>query len=324
MKITILGTGAYGLALAIALNNQNNNITMWTKLEKEKIEIETTHKYQKALPDVLIPEDIKITTNLEESVKDSNLIIIAIPIAFIDSVCSELKNYVSEKHHYCIATKGIEQNSCMFVDEIINKHINTDKISVISGPSFAIDVVKKMPTGLTLATNNNETKQLIENAFNNSNIKFDNTNDIYGTELCGSIKNVIAIACGILDGLKANESTKAMFLTEAINEIKLLINQLGGNQETILTYAGIGDLLLTCTSTKSRNFTYGTLIATTTSDKINEYVENNTIEGRYTLMSIIQLIKFKNLNMPIIELINEIVFETNDSKKLLNYLAKNR
>lgn len=324
MNITILGTGAYGLALAIALNNQNNNIIMWTKLEKEKEEIEKTHKYQRVLPDVLIPENIKITTNLEESIKDSELIIFAIPIAFIDSVSSELKNFVTENHHYCIATKGIEQNSCMFVDEIIRKHIKTDKISVISGPSFAIDVVKKMPTGLTLATNNNETRELIENAFKDSNIKFDNTTDIYGTELCGSIKNVIAIACGILDGLKANESTKAMFLTEAINEIKLLINQLGGNQDTILKYGGIGDLLLTCTSTKSRNFTYGTLIATTNSDKINEYVENNTIEGRYTLMSIVQLIKSKNLKMPIIELINEIVFENNDSKKLLNYLDKSR
>lgn len=324
MKITILGTGAYGLALAIALEkNKNNEITMWTKLEKEKDEIEKTGFYQRVLPDVKIKETIKITTNLKEAVDNKDLIIYAIPIAFIESVCLELKNYITNQHH-CISTKGIEQNNNRFVKEIIESNINTDKIAVLSGASFAIDTVKDLPIGLTLASNNNETNECIINAFSNTNIKLETSEDYLGVELCGAIKNVIAIACGILDGLNANESTKAMLITNSINDIKKLINQLGGNETTIFTYAGIGDLLLTCTSTKSRNFSFGKILAQGSKEEINDYIENNTIEGRYTLKSINQLLVEKQIEIPIINLMYKIIYQDINVKELLNFLMETK
>lgn len=323
MKIGILGTGAYGLALAIALNkNKDNEIIMWTKLEHEKEEIETKHEYHKVLPGVHIPDEIKITTDLEELANNSELIIYAIPATFVDSVSIELKEYFKPNQHICMATKGIEQGSCLFVDYVVKRSIDTDNISVISGPSFAIDTVTDMPIGLSLAGKCKESNDVVKRAFSNTNIKLRETLDIYGTEICGAIKNVIAIACGILDGLNANESTKAMFITESLHDIKNLINKLGGDGNTILSYAGFGDLLLTCTSPKSRNFSFGQILATNDTVKIEEYKNNNTIEGLYTLKSIYQLIEKKQITIPVIELIYNIVFFNEDANKLLIFLLK--
>lgn len=323
MKIGILGTGAYGLALAIALNkNKNNEIIMWTKLEHEKEEIETKHEYHKVLPGIHIPENIKITTNLEELASNSELIIYAIPAVFVDSISKELKEYFKDNQHICMATKGIEQDSCLFVDYIVKRSIDTDNISVISGPSFAIDTVSNMPIGLSIAGKNIESNNVVKKAFTNTNIKLRETDDIYGVEICGAIKNVIAIACGILDGLNANESTKAMFITDSLHDIKNLINKLGGNGRTILSYAGFGDLLLTCTSPKSRNFSFGQILATNDLEKIEEYKNNNTIEGLYTLKSIYQLVEKKQITIPIIELIYDIVFYNKDSNSLFTFLLE--
>ena len=257
------------------------------------------------------------------NINGKDLIIYAIPIAFVESVCLELKNYVTNQHH-CIATKGIEQKNNRFVKEIIETNINTDKIAVLSGASFAIDTVKDLPIGLTLASKNNETKDCIINAFSNTNIKLEGNEDYLGVELCGAIKNVIAIACGVLDGLNANESTKAMLITNSINDIKKLIIELGGNESTILTYAGIGDLILTCTSSKSRNFSFGRVLAQGTKEEINNYVENNTIEGRHTLKSINQLLIKKQIKIPIIDLMYKIVYQKENAKELLNFLMETK
>ena len=154
----------------------------------------------------------------------------------------------------------------------------------------------------------------------NTNIKLRETRDVIGIEICGSIKNVIAIASGILNGLGYPESTEAMFITESLHDIKNLIKALGGSKKTILSYAGFGDLLLTCTSYKSRNFTFGHIIGKR-EDK-EDYIKNNTIEGLYTLKSIYKLIKNKNVDMPIIDLIYDIVFKDKDPKYLSNFLLE--
>lgn len=323
MNITVLGTGAYGLALAIALNkNSSNNITMWTKIEEEKKIIDNYHEYKRVLPNVHIPENIKIETNLEKAISNTNLIICAIPVAYVRNVLIDLKKYYNNQP-ICIATKGIEQKTNLFINEIIKEVIDTDNIAIISGASFAIDTVKDYPIGLTLATTSNESKLIINEAFNDTNIKIENTNDLVGTEICGSIKNIIAIGCGILSGLNANESTKAMFIKESIEEINTFINLLNGSEKTILTYAGIADLLLTCTSSKSRNYSYGETIATKTKEEIEEYENNTTIEGRYTLKSIIEIEDKNNItSTPIIRQIYEIIYNKIDAKKLFEILFK--
>ena len=179
-----------------------------------------------------------------------------------------------------------------------------------------------MPIGLTLATTNKEAEKLIKETLQNNHLKLRTTTDIYGTEICGSIKNVIAIASGMLDGLGANESTKAMFITESLHDIKELIKNLGGDGKTILSFAGFGDLLLTCTSTKSRNFSFGKILATGTKDEVEEYKKTHTIEGLYTLQSIYTLLNNKKVDMPIIDLIYSIIFDDVKTKELLTFLIE--
>lgn len=321
MKIGIIGTGAYGLALSLMFHENHCPIKMWTKFEEEKTELETTRQNSRVLPNVQIPEDITFTTDLKELVTFSDLLVIAIPAGFVDTVAAELSFYIEPHHHICIASKGIEQDTCLFVADVLKKYINTDQIAVISGPSFAIDIASYFPIGLTLATQNKETEHLLKESLQNKSLKLRTTNDIIGTEICGSIKNVIAIAAGMLDGMGASDSTQAMFITESLHDIKELIKALGGNGKTILSFAGFGDLLLTSTSTKSRNFRFGKMIGEGKSkEEIEHYKKQTTIEGLYTLQSIYQLLGNKKIDLPIIDLIYNIVFHKEDPKELLTFL----
>jgi len=170
MKIAILGTGAYGIALALMFNENTKNITMWTRYEKEKNEILQTRQNNKVLKDVTIPENINITSDMKEAVEKANIIVIAVPAGAIDEVSIELKNYYKKSQHICIASKGIEQDSCRFVEDVVTKHIKTKKLAVISGGSFAIDIVKKVPIGLSLATKNKYTEKILKETFNTKSV----------------------------------------------------------------------------------------------------------------------------------------------------------
>ena len=323
MNITILGTGAYGIALSSMFEMNNCNITMWTKLEDEKICLEKDRYNKKVFPDYKISEKIKITTNLEEAVKHANVIVIAIPVKFVTSVIIELKKYYKKNQHICIASKGIEQGSGLFITSIIKKNIKTNKICVISGGTFAIDMIKKVPLGLSLASKNKRTINIIKKNLQNEYLKLASTNDVFGVEMYGAIKNVIAIAGGIIDGMGYPDSTKSMFITKSLNDIVNLIYEMGGNKRTILTYAGIGDLLLTCNSVKSRNYSFGIMFGQNVDKKIiDEYKESTTIEGLYTLKSIYDLINIKKIKIPIINIIYDIVYNNKDIKLLENYLKK--
>lgn len=325
MKVTILGTGAYGLALSLMFNRNTNNIILWTKFKEEKEYIDKNQGNPKVLPNVEIPNNIIITTDLEFAVSEANLIVIAVPTAFVDDVSLELSAKIKDNQHICIASKGIERESCTFVHDIVSRHIKTDKLAVISGPSFATDIANMNPVGLSLATNNPETEAIIKATLQNDLLKLRTTDDIIGVEICGSIKNVIAIAAGMIHGMGYPESTQAMFITESLHDIRSLIDALGGNKNTILSFAGFGDLLLTATSTKSRNFKLGYLIGNNTSkDKINEYINTTTIEGLYTLKSIHKLLRNKEVDMPIIDLIYDIIYNDANPLELITFLIEKK
>jgi len=319
MKVGIIGTGAYGLALANTVASNNHDIIMWTKFEEEKTMLETKRVHEKVLPNTKIPESIKFTCDIKEAVINSDLIILAVPATFIDDVSKSMSEYIKNQH-IVIAAKGIENDTCLFLNDVVEKYIKTKNLAVISGPSFAVDIFDKMPIGLTIASKNDETITVTKKALTNDYFKLRETNDIVGTEVCGSIKNVIAIASGMLDAMGANESTKAMFITESLHDIKEIIDVLGGDKKTILSFAGFGDLLLTCTTPKSRNYSFGYTLVNNTKEEIDEYIKTHTIEGLYTLKSIHQLLENKKASIPIIDLIYDIVFKEKDSKELLRFL----
>ena len=320
MKIGILGCGAYGMALSDILVNNNYNVIMWTKFEEEKNSLKLTRKNDLAIPGYTLNSNIDITTDISKVIENSNLIIIVVPIAFLEDTLKEIKPYIKD-NNIVIGTKGKKKNG-LTASLLVKRYLNTNSIAVLSGPSFAIDIVSKSPIGLTAATTNNETKDLVDKAFSNNYIDIEYTNDLLGTEICGAIKNVAALATGILEGLNTNESTQAMMLAKLINDIRILLENLGNNKDTFLTYAGIGDLYLTCTSIKSRNFSYGKLLGENKSiEELNNYLKNNTVEGVYTLESIHNLLKDKNISLKIIDIIYEIVFNNINPKELLTVLV---
>lgn len=321
MKICVLGSGAYGSALAVILNENKNKVYLWSPIKKE-IQTFKENREPLKLPGVKLDENIIITNDIEEATYNANLIVLAIPTAYVRSTIKKIKNYIKDKP-ICIASKGIEQETCAFVNEIILEELNSNNIAIISGPSFAIDVANKVPVGLTLACKSKETTELVYNAFSNSHFKLRICSDIIGTEICGAIKNVIAIAAGMLKGMNMPESTSAMLITESVHDIKDLIKGLGGDGDTISSFAGFGDLLLTATSTKSRNFSFGILIGSGASkEEIKSYIENTTIEGLYTLTSIKKLLVSINTQMPIVELLYSIIYEDKKPKDLIKFLIK--
>ena len=184
-----------------------------------------------------------------------------------------------------------------------------------------IDIANKVPIGLSLGTKSKSTEKILKRSLENEYLKLRPTDDIIGIEICGSIKNVIAIAAGMLAGMGLPESTQAMFITESLHDIKELIKILGGDKKTILSFAGFGDLLLTCTSPKSRNFTFGKMIGEHKSSKeINEYIQNTTIEGLHTLESIHDLLNKKKAKIPVVDMIHDIIFGKIEPEVLKRFL----
>ncbi len=322
MNVSIIGCGAYGLALGSILYKNKCNIKYWTFDKNEKEFLEKNRESNK-LKDFIIPNDVNFSCNMKEVIENSVLIIIAVPAFAFDNVSIEISKYLKKNQHVLIATKGIEQDTCMFLNEVFKKYNDSENLAVISGPTFAVEMVKDIPIGLSLAVNNFETERIVKAAFENDKTKLRTTNDIIGVEICGSIKNVMAIASGILGGMKVPDSTKALFLTESLNDVKELIEELGGDKKTILSFAGFGDILMTCSSTNSRNYSFGELIGQGKSKKeIDIYLENTTVEGAYTLKSIHKLIKDRNIYLPIIDLIYDIVFNDKPKEEMLTFLIK--
>lgn len=319
MKVGILGAGAFGLALSHILVKNKVTVEMWTHNEEEA-KVLDIKRISKKLDGYKIPKEIKFSTNLEETVNGKDLIVMAIPAFAFEDVTKQLSKYIKKNQPVLIATKGIQQNTCLFLNDVFAKYLK-NSVAVISGPTFAVDMIKDAPIGFSMATKSHKTEMIIRKCFENSTTKFRRTRDITGIEICGSIKNVMAIASGMLEGMGVTDSTRALFLTESMNDIKELIDALGGKKKSILSFAGFGDILMTCTSKNSRNFSFGYLIGSGASKKeIDKYLENTTVEGMYTLKSIHKLVRRKKVKMPIINLIHDIIEGKKDKEEMLRFL----
>ena len=321
MKVGVLGAGAFGLALSHILVKNKVTVEMWTHNEEEA-KVLDKKRISKKLDGYKIPKEIKFSTNLEETVKGKDLIVMAIPAFAFEDVTKQLSKYIKKNQPVLIATKGIQQNTCLFLNDVFAKYLK-NSVAVISGPTFAVDMIKDAPIGFSMATKSHKIEMVIRKCFENSTTKFRRTRDITGIEICGSIKNVMAIASGMLEGMGVTDSTRALFLTESMNDIKELIDALGGKKKSILSFAGFGDILMTCTSKNSRNFSFGYLIGSGASkEEIDKYLENTTVEGMYTLKSIHKLVRRKKVKMPIINLIHDIIEGKKDKEEMLRFLIQ--
>lgn len=325
MKVALIGTGVYGVAIASAINKNCKNIVMWTESQDRYDNYLKDGCIKNVIPGLEMPNNIKLTMDYSKAVKNADIIFITSTAAYVGSICRDIKPYITKKSILCIASKGIENTTCSFLSDIAKEELKIRNIAIISGPSFAIDMAANNPVGLSIASHSKKAIKAIRSVLENDTLKLRDTSDLIGVQICGSIKNVIAVAAGMLDGMNYPESTRSFLITEALNDIKNLIEALGGNPKTINSFAGVGDLLLTCTSVKSRNFSFGRVVGAGASrEEIDKYLKENTVEGYYTLKSIYKLIKNKKIKMPIIDLIYKIIMNDENPKLLISFLVNKK
>lgn len=319
MKVSILGTGSFGLALASRFNCLD--IKMWTKFEEEKDMLIKNRGNDKLLPNIRLKDNIVITTDIVYCTQDSDLIVVAIPIEFLKDVLILLsKNYNGQK--IIVATKGIEKEEQLFTYELINKYLNTDKIGIISGPTFAIDLATNNPVGFVVSTNYEEIFNDVQELFKGDSVDLIWNPDIIGVEVCSTIKNIIAIGTGFLYGKGYSNSAGASYITKAIKDTESIIIALGGDKKTILSYAGVGDIILTSTSHKSRNYSFGKMIGENKDKEyIKEFLSNNTVEGLYSLDGMYKLLNKKGIDNDFIKTMYALI--NNNENELFKYMKVN-
>ena len=289
MKICVLGSGAFGLAIASLLSkNKNNEIIVWSPFEEEYEELSKLHTHKKIFNDYSF-EKLNFSMDLDSSIDNSSIIIVAIPSNAIREVLLKIKNKLS-KQILIFVSKGLEKGTMKRSSEIAEDLEVTNYYGVLAGPTFAKDMLKDTTLGFTLATAKEYVSDKVKEMFINTNVQIETTNDIVGVEYCGCIKNVLAVITGYFYTKEKSSSARAFFFTKIAKEEAKLLELLGGNKDTLYTYAGIGDLLLTATSNESRNFSYGESLANgIVNDKLT------TVEGIKTYRSLIALIPKEEL-----------------------------
>lgn len=319
MKICILGTGVYGVALSKVLNNENNTINMWTN-SIEEANLLTKTRSKKELKGINIDANIDITTDLELAIKDKDIILVAIPTKFLNSVFVNLKKYINNQY-LIIASKGIDDTKNDFLSNTLKKFDIEKKIGFISGPTFAYDLANGDYGVLTAASLNHKTLNIIEEMFNNTNVSISKSNDIYGVQLLGTVKNVMAIIMGMASELKLSETSYTKLLMIMLDEVKKMLLEFGGQEKTLMEKAGIGDIILTCFNEKSRNFTYGKLLASD-KEKAENYEKNTTIEGLSNLIHLKEMVSERNIEYEFINILYGIIYENKDIETVKTYLKK--
>lgn len=318
MKICILGTGVYGIALSKVLNNGQNEINMWTNSKEEATNLQKT-RINPAMNDIKIDDNINIDYKLSKSIKDKDVLLIAIPTKFLNSVFTKLKKKIDGKQYIIIASKGLDDDKNDFLSNTLKKFNIEKKLGFISGPTFAHDLALGDYGVVTAAAENDKTLNIIEKMFENTNVSISKTNDIYGVQLLGTIKNVMAIIMGMADALNLSNTTHTKLLMIMLDEVKKMIVEFGGQEKTLMERAGIGDIILTCLNDQSRNYTFGKLLATN-AKKADEFKNNNTVEGLSNLKHIKEMIDERNKSYEFINMLYEIIYHNKSIKLLDDYL----
>ena len=322
MKISVIGLGVYSLAISKMLAKKDENeIVIWTENNEKYEEYKKTKKVASVF-DTKLPKNIKISASMEDALENTNLIYIITASKYVDIVTKQMKPYYNPKIPVCIASKGIEESREELLSNIVKNALKTNNIAVISGPTFAADILNNEPVALALASKTKKAKEYVLNTLANDTLKLRPSKDMIGIQMCGSIKNVIAIASGILSGLGYSNSTQSFLINESLHDIKDIIKIFGGNPKTILSFAGVGDLMLTCTSTKSRNFSFGVIVGSTKDqNKINEYLATHTVEGYNTLEIVYKMLQKKGIEIELITTIYDIVYNGVDANTLAKFLV---
>jgi glycerol-3-phosphate dehydrogenase (NAD(P)+) len=310
--ITVVGAGSWGTTLACLLATKGFDITLWVREKELADEMTASRTNSIYLPGVTLPDNIRITNSFHDALAETRYVVNAIPAQYTRSVFKQALPYIEDKALIISVSKGIERGTLVTVSSIL-REISHHPVSVLSGPSFAKEVIKKLPTAVTLATEDRNTGLLLQEIFNVNNFRVYTHDDMIGVELGGALKNVIAIAAGISDSLGLGNNARASLITRGLVEMTRLGVAMGAKERTFSGLSGIGDLVLTCTSPLSRNYTVGTKLGQGL--KLKDILDQmkSVAEGVPTAESAYSLSKKYDIEMPIVEQIYKVLYEDKDA-----------
>lgn len=308
-KIAVLGAGSWGTALAVVLGENGHQVMLWSHREEEAKKMQRDRQQAAKLPGVKLPDGVTVTSDFKEAIKDNDAIILAVPSTAVRETAHRLAAEVEEGQIVVCVSKGIEDDTFLTLTEIIEEEIKGVKACVLSGPSHAEEVGKRMPTTVVAGAKEKEDALYIQDLFMNSYFRVYTSPDVKGIEMGGALKNVIALAAGIADGLGYGDNSKAALITRGISELTRLGIALGGKVETFSGLTGVGDLIVTCTSVHSRNHRAGQLIGEgyTAAEAMDEV--KMVVEGVNSAKAALKLARKKGVSVPIIEKVNAVLFE---------------
>ncbi len=317
-NIVILGSGGFGLSIAIMAERYGHNVTVWSKFQQEIDEIRTHGEHVQKLPGAAVSLKIGLTTDMS-CVKGCDLLIFGIPSLFVRDVAKEAKQYIDDNMVIVNTGKGLEEGSLKLLSDVLYEELQSDKIVVLSGPSHAEEVARGIPTTIVAASTNKQAASYVQETLSNGSLRIYLNDDVIGCQIGGALKNIIALSAGICDGLGYGDNTKAALMTRGIHEISRLGVAMGAQERTFSGLTGIGDLIVTCTSMHSRNRRAGILIGQGISPQ--EAVEKvGTVEGYHCCKTAYALSSKMNVEMPITEQLNGILFNGEDVRLALDKL----
>lgn len=317
-NIAILGSGGFGLALAVLCYNRGHNVCVWSKFKDEIDTIKRTGELKAKLPGVIIPDRIELTTDIS-CAKDKDIVVVGIPSAFVRSVCMEAAEYIDKKTVVVSTAKGLEEGSLKLMSEVVKESIPDNTVVALTGPSHAEEIARGLPTLIVAACNDLSAAKYVQRELSSETLRIYTSEDVIGCEIGGALKNIIALAAGICDGMGYGDNTKAALMTRGINEIKHLGIALGGKSETFSGLTGIGDLIVTCTSMHSRNRRAGILIGQgiAPAEAIRRV---GTVEGYYCAKTAYELSKKMGVEMPITQQLHNVLENGKDAFQSLKEL----
>jgi len=321
MNILVLGDGGWGTALALLLDKNGHNVTLWSNFADYARIMAKKRENTKFLPGIKLPYSIKIDWSLEIGHCSLDLIVMAIPTQYVRVVLTKIKPNIRTIPIVSVA-KGLEMKTLKRPSQIIKEVLGTDKIGVISGPSHAEEVSRGLPASVVIASNDKKLAQLAQNAFMNNHFRPYTNSDIIGVELGGALKNIIAIAAGICDGLKLGDNTKSALLTRGLAEIARLGKAMGGKTKTFSGLAGIGDLITTCISPHGRNRKVG--IALGQGKTLSQILASMQMvaEGVWTTKAVVKLAKQYKTEMPITKEVHAVLFRNKNPRLAVRDLMR--
>ena len=307
--ISVIGAGSWGTALALLLYKNGHKVTVWSIMQDEIDMLKREHEHKDKLPGVKLPEDMEFTTDLEQAVKGKDVLVLAVPSPYTRSTSHSMASYVEKGQIIVNVAKGIEEHTLLTLSQIIEEEVPQAEVAVLSGPSHAEEVGRGIPTTIVVGARKKATAEYLQNIFMSEVFRVYISPDVLGIELGAALKNVVALAAGIADGLGYGDNTKAALITRGIAEIARLGTAMGGKAETFSGLTGIGDLIVTCASMHSRNRRAGILIGQgyTMEEAMKEV--KMVVEGVYSAKAAMELAAKYQVQLPIIEQVNKVLFE---------------